>query len=133
MHTGIQNKSAWNLSAATGTPVPPNVNFLPLPREHECVEVGVLLGQPGSSFPKEINGGTHLLDEGYLSDGSPVWIIYTVLQIMKPGEPPPPSSRITPKRVIWTLMLRSQVIHGRSCLGCSQMEVLVSWTAELML
>ena len=78
--------------------MPPNVNFLPLPREHECVEVGVLLGQPGSSFPKEINGGTHLLDEGYLSDGSPVWIIYTVLQIMKPGEPPPPSSRITPKK-----------------------------------
>jgi hypothetical protein len=84
--------------ASVGLPVSPNVKLLPMPRAHECIDIGVLLGEPGSSFPKEINGGTRILDRGHLSDGSPVWIIYAVYQIMNPGEPLPPPTRITPKK-----------------------------------
>jgi hypothetical protein len=44
--------------AETGTPVPAHVKLLPTPSEHECVDVGVLLGEPTSAYPKEIGGVT---------------------------------------------------------------------------
>jgi hypothetical protein len=84
--------------ADTATPVPSKVKLLPMPREHECVEVGVLLGEAGSLYPKELNGETHLLDEGHLSDGRCVWIIYKVYPLREHGEPLPPSSLITPQK-----------------------------------
>jgi hypothetical protein len=84
--------------ADTPTPVLANVKLLPMPAKHECVDIGVLLGEPSSVYPKEINGVTHLLDEGHLSDGRRVWIIYCVQPISKPGEPLPPSTPITPKK-----------------------------------
>jgi hypothetical protein len=71
---------------------------LPMPAEHECVDVGVLLGEPASLYPKEIGGETHLLDEGRLSDGRRVWIIYCVYPIREPREPLPPSTPITPEK-----------------------------------
>lgn len=106
--TGYQLGSTYTLEyrvrvrgislADTGTPVPANVKLLPMPREHECVDVGVLLGELGSLCPKEIGGVTHLLDDGRLADGRRVWIIYCVLPIREPGEPLPPSTPITPKK-----------------------------------
>jgi hypothetical protein len=82
----------------TATPVKKNVVLLPIPREHECVDVGVLLGEPTATRPKEIGGATHLLDEGHLSDGRRVWIIYTTLQLREAGEPLPPSTLLTPAK-----------------------------------
>jgi hypothetical protein len=106
--TGYQLGSTYTLEyrvrvrgislADTGTPVPANVKLLPLPAKHECVDVGVLLGEPASLYPKEICGVSHLLDEGRLSDGRRVWIIYCVIPIREPGEPLPPSTQITPKK-----------------------------------
>jgi hypothetical protein len=84
--------------AHTGAPVRANVKLLPMPAEHECVDVGVLLGEPASLYPKEIGGETHLLDEGRLSDGRRVWIIYCVYPIREPREPLPPSTPITPEK-----------------------------------
>ena len=69
--------------ADTGAPVPAYVKLLPMPAEHECVDVGVLLGEPGSLYPKEIGGVTHLLDEGRLADGRRVWIIYLCISIKR--------------------------------------------------
>jgi hypothetical protein len=84
--------------ADTGTPVSADVKLLPIPSEHECVDVGVLLGEPTTADPKEIDGETRLLDEGCLSDGRRVWIIYSVLRLREPGEPLPPSNLITPEK-----------------------------------
>jgi hypothetical protein len=72
--------------------------LLPVPREHECVDVGVLRGEAGSLYPKELEEGTHLLDEGHLSDGGRVWIIYKVYPLREAGEPLPPSSLVTPEK-----------------------------------
>ncbi len=104
--TGCQLGSTYTLEyrvrvrgislADTGAPVPAKVKLLPMPDEHECVDVGVLLGEPASLYPKEIGGATHLLDEGRLADGRRVWIIYRVYPIREPGEPLPPSTPITP-------------------------------------
>ncbi len=84
--------------AGIGEPVPAKVKLLPMPDEHECVDVGVLLGEPGSLYPKEIGGATHLLDEGSLADGRRVWIIYCVYQLREHGEQLPPSSQITTQK-----------------------------------
>ena len=84
--------------ADTATQVPSKVKLLPVPREHECVDVGVLLGEVGSLYPKELEEGTNLLDEGHLSDGGRVWIIYKVHPLREAGGPLPPSSLITPKK-----------------------------------
>jgi hypothetical protein len=81
-----------------GSPVPPNVKLLPIPTEYECVDVGVLLGEPTTAYPKEIGGVTHLLDDGHLSDGRRVWVIYCVQGIREPGEQLPPSKTIKPEK-----------------------------------
>jgi hypothetical protein len=84
--------------SATGQPVEAHVKLLPMPSEHECVEVGVLLGEPTKTYPKEINGATYLLDEGYLCDGRRVWIICCVKSIREPGVQLPASKLIKPAK-----------------------------------
>jgi hypothetical protein len=68
------------------------------PYRHECVDVGVLLGEPTTAYPKELGEATHLLDEGYLSNGRRVWVIYCVQRIREPGEQLPPSKPIKPTK-----------------------------------
>jgi len=112
--TGYQLGSTYTLEyrvrvrgislADTGAPVPANVKLLPMPAAHECVDVGVLLGEPGSLDPKEIGGMTHLLDEGRLADGRRVWIIYCVYRLSELENRFLYRHQLPQKRVIWTLM-----------------------------
>lgn len=69
-----------------------------MPNEYECIDVGVLLGEPNTADPNEIGGVTHLLDDGRLSDRRRVWVIYCVHQIREPGEQLPPSQIIKPEK-----------------------------------
>ena len=85
--------------SAMGTRVSPKVKLLPMPTEYECVDIGVLLGEPATANPKEIDGvTTHLLDEGSLCGGRRVWIIYCVQRIREPGEQFSSSKLITPEK-----------------------------------
>lgn len=61
-----------------GTAARADTALLPLPTEKEAVEVAVLLGPATSTidYPRYADATTHLLNEGRLSDGWRVWVVY---------------------------------------------------------
>jgi hypothetical protein len=100
-----------------GQPVGKEVALLPIPGPHEYLGVVVILGPAGptSGYPRERDGGTSLLDEGRLSDGRRVWVVYVVRTVQKndsitsahPGPITPQSSFIDPNADLSAARLRA--------------------------
>lgn len=64
-------------------PVDDKVTLLPVPAEHQQLEVAVILGPNGPTvgFPREKDNTTRLLAEGSLSDGHHVWVVFVTKDI----------------------------------------------------
>jgi hypothetical protein len=83
----IQGKSL----SKKGETVSPDVTLLPVPSEHEYLEVVVLIGPKGptTGYPRDSQSETHLLSEGRLSDDRRVWVVYNICPMPKMDEGPP--------------------------------------------
>ena len=86
--------------AKNGFRVPVNTALLPVPSEHEAVEVAVLLGPTGPSLghPRYKDASTHLLSEGHLSNGRRVWVVYYTTAIESNDTRAPQQQSIIPAK-----------------------------------
>lgn len=109
-----------------GEDVDDSVALLPIPSKDESVEVTVLLGPQGPTqgYPRDSESPTFLLNEGRLSDGRRVWIVYVVRRSKpdeiaassEPGQVVPKSSYVDPNADLSSGRMRA-VAFGAQCDG----------------
>jgi hypothetical protein len=70
-----------------GTPVRSDTLLLPIPTKRESLEVAVLLGSSTMAidYPRYGDASTHLLNEGRLSNGERVWVVYYTTPLNSDG------------------------------------------------
>jgi hypothetical protein len=100
LHAGVPRYFYGKFLEKNGHGVPADTALLPVPSEHEAVEVAGLLGPTGPTrdYPRCKDVTTHLLSEGRLSNGRWVWIVYYTTPIEIDSTRPPQQHSIVPTK-----------------------------------